>query len=90
MSYGFVEISGVTAAIAALDVMCKTADVELITWERKWGGRLVTVIIRGEVSAVKEAVAAVGEFAKPVARGVLPNPHSEIVRLILSSLRKHN
>jgi len=88
MSYGFVEISGVTAAITALDMMCKTADVELVTWQRKWGGRLVTVIICGEVSAVKEAVAAVGEFAKPVATGVLPNPHPELLRLIHKSVNR--
>ena len=43
-SYGFIEISGVTAAISALDIMCKTADVEFVTWERKQGGRLVTII----------------------------------------------
>ena len=57
-SLGFIEISGVTAAIDALDIMCKTADVELVTWERKLGGRLVTLIVRGSVSAVTEAVAA--------------------------------
>ncbi|WP_410103063.1 BMC domain-containing protein, partial [Sutterella wadsworthensis] len=32
---GFIEISGVVAAVDALDIMCKTADVELVTWERK-------------------------------------------------------
>ena len=41
-SYGFIEITGVVAAINALDIMCKTADVELASWERKLGGRLVT------------------------------------------------
>ena len=46
-SYGFIEISGVTAAISALDIMCKTADVEFVTWERKQGGRLVTIIVQG-------------------------------------------
>jgi len=82
MAYGFVEISGVTAAITAIDTMCKTADVTLVTWEKRWGGRLVTVIIQGEVSAVNEAVAAV---KTPVACGVLPSPHSEITRIIHKS-----
>ena len=36
-SYGFIEITGVVAAINALDIMCKTADVELASWERKLG-----------------------------------------------------
>ena len=44
-SYGFIEITGVVAAINALDIMCKTADVELASWERKLGGRLVTLIV---------------------------------------------
>lgn len=46
--YGFFEIPSVTAAIDAVDIMCKTADVEMITWEKKLGGRLVTIIIRGD------------------------------------------
>ena len=41
-AYGFVEITGVAAATSALDIMCKTADVRFVTWERKLGGRLVT------------------------------------------------
>ena len=83
-SYGFVEISGVTAAIDALDIMCKTSDVELATWERKLGGRLVTIVIEGDVAAVTEAVETAKNNAikKPVATGVLANPHEEIVRLI--------
>ena len=32
-SYGFIEITGVVAAIDALDIMCKTADVELASWQ---------------------------------------------------------
>ena len=46
---GFFEISGVVAAVNALDIMCKTADVQFVTWEKKLGGRLVTIIIRGNV-----------------------------------------
>ena len=34
-SLGFIEVSGVVAAVDALDIMCKTADVTLVTWERK-------------------------------------------------------
>ncbi len=40
-AYGFIEISGVVAAMDALDIMCKAANVTLATWERKLGGRLV-------------------------------------------------
>ncbi|MCD7752749.1 MAG: BMC domain-containing protein [Lachnospiraceae bacterium] len=82
-SYGLVEVSGVAAAMDALDIMCKTADVEFITWERKMGGRLVTLIIQGDVSAVTQAVEAACAkcIKKPVSHGVIANPHSEIVRL---------
>ena len=62
-AYGFIEITGVVAAINALDIMCKTADVELASWERKLGGRLVTIIVEGDVSAVTEAVNAAARSA---------------------------
>lgn len=89
-AYGFVEISGVTAAITVLDMMCKTAGVTPVTWEKKWGGRLVTVIVQGDVAAVQEAVniANANHFRKPAASGVLPNPHEEIVRLVNKSNHK--
>ncbi len=72
-SYGFIEITGVVAAINALDIMCKTADVELASWERKLGGRLVTLIVQGDVSAVTEAVeAAVADaIKKPASYAVI-------------------
>ncbi|MDD4851536.1 MAG: BMC domain-containing protein [Gemmiger sp.] len=86
-AYGFIEIPGVVAATDALDIMCKTAAVTLATWERKLGGRLVTLVVQGDVSAVTQAVEAANAQAlkKPVASGVLANPHPEIVRLIQKS-----
>ncbi len=86
-SLGFIEISGVAAAVDALDIMCKTANVEFVTWERKMGGRLVTIIVRGDVSAVTEAVEAAAAHAikKPVAKAVIANPHSETERMVAIS-----
>ncbi|MBR3965925.1 MAG: BMC domain-containing protein [Clostridia bacterium] len=83
-SLGFVEVSGVTAAIDALDIMCKSADVTLVSWERKLGGRLVTLMIEGSVSAVNAAVenACASCIKKPVAHAVIANPHPELVRLV--------
>lgn len=83
-SYGFVEITGVAAAVDALDIMCKTSDVKLATWERKLGGRLVTIVIEGDIAAVNEAVEAAKKMAikKPAASGIIANPHEEIVRLV--------
>ena len=86
-SLGFIEISGVAAAVDALAIMCKTANVEFVTWERKLGGRLVTIIVRGDVSAVTEAVEAAAAHAikKPVAKAVIANPHSETERMVAIS-----
>lgn len=87
---GFIEISGTTAAITALDIMCKTASVELVTWERKLGGRLVTLIINGEVSAVSNAIEAASKngLRPPVASLVIANPHPETVKMVeLSAAR---
>ena len=81
---GFVEISGVTAAVDALDIMCKAAEVEFVTWERKLGGRLVTIIVTGSISAVTAAVenAAAMAIKKPVATAIIANPHEETRRLV--------
>ena len=83
-AYGFIEITGVVAAINALDIMCKTADVELASWERKLGGRLVTLIVQGDVSAVTEAInaAVAGAIKKPASYAVIARPHEEIVKLV--------
>ncbi len=68
----------------ALDIMCKASGVELVTWERKLGGRLVTIVVKGDIASVTEAVetAANSGIKKPVAKGVIANPHEEIWRLV--------
>ncbi len=83
-SLGLVEVSGVTAAIDCLDIMCKSAEVEFVTWERKLGGRLVTIIVEGSVSAVTAAVenAVEGAIIKPCSHAVIANPHEETVRIV--------
>ena len=89
-SLGFVEVSGVVAAVDALDIMCKSADVSLVSWERKLGGRLVTLIITGSVSAVQAAVdnAIAGCIKKPCSTAVIANPHHETVRLVELSAQR--
>ena len=83
-SLGFIEVSGVVAAVDALDIMCKSADVEFVAWERKLGGRMVTVIITGSVSDVTEAIeCAKRSGVAPIpASNVIANPHSETVRMV--------
>ena len=83
-SLGLIEVSGVTAAIDCLDIMCKSADVQFVTWERKLGGRLVTVVVEGQVSAVSAAVenAMANAIKKPVSHAVIASPHEEVQRLL--------
>ena len=71
----------------AIDIMCKTANVELVTWEKKLGGRLVTIVIQGSVSDVTQAIETAEKKAikKPAAVVVIANPHEEIVRLVKKS-----
>ena len=89
-AYGFFEIPSVTAAVVAIDIMCKTAEVELVTWEKKLGGRLVTIIIRGDVSAVTQAIetAAANGIKEPVAHVVIASPHEEVSKLVNSSANR--
>ena len=89
-SLGFVEVSGVVAAVDALDIMCKSADVTLVSWERKLGGRLVTLIVTGSVSAVTAAVenATASCIKKPCSSAVIANPHPETVRLVELSAKR--
>ncbi len=83
-SLGLVEVSGVVAAVNALDLMCKSSDVEFVTWERKLGGRLVTIIVTGNVSDVTEAVEIVKRNPDypPCASYVIANPHEETMRMV--------
>ena len=86
-SLGLIEVESVAAAVDALDLMCKAADVEFVTWERKLGGRLVTVIVEGQISAVKAAVEAAenGAIKELAASAVIASPHSETQRMVMLS-----
>ena len=82
-SLGLIEIQALGHAILVLDTMTKAADVEFVAVERKLGGRLVTVIVEGQISAVKAAVEATnGAITKPCATAVIASPHSETRRMV--------
>ena len=78
---GMIETRGLVGAIEAADAMVKAAKVTLVGKERSGGG-LVTVMVRGDVGAVKAAVDAGSEAAKRVGDllsvHVIPRPHSEV------------
>ena len=90
-SLGLIELPNCTDAIQALDVMLKTADVKFLTWEKKLGGRLVTIIVKGSVSSVTEAVEAAKKNAlgKIVASAVIASPHQETMSLVAVSAKKY-
>ena len=76
-----VECMGLVAMIEAADTMVKTANVELVGYEKIDAG-LVTAIVRGEVGAVKAAVdagaAAANRVGKVVSTHIIPRPHAEV------------
>jgi microcompartment protein CcmL/EutN len=80
-----IETRGLTAAIEAADTMLKSANVEVVGTE-KIGSGLVTVVIQGEVGAVKAAVEAGVENAQRigeiVAAHVIPRPNADLVKVL--------
>ncbi len=82
---GMVETRGLTAAIEAADAMTKSAEVKLIGTE-KIGSGLVTVMVRGDVGAVKASVEsgseAAGRLGELVAAHVIPRPHSDVEKIL--------
>ena len=85
---GMIETKGLVAAIEASDAMVKAANVTLIGKVHVGGGR-VTVMVRGDVGAVKASVdagaAAAERVGDLISVHVIPRPHNE-VELILPSL----
>ncbi|MHC1787141.1 MAG: BMC domain-containing protein [Christensenellales bacterium] len=78
---GMVETKGLVASIEAADAMVKAANVRLIG-RVLVGGGLVTVMVRGDVGAVKASVEAGGAAAKRVGElvsvHVIPRPHDDV------------
>ena len=82
---GMVETRGLTAAIEAADTMVKAAEVVLIGTE-KIGSGLVSVMVRGDVGAVKAATeagaASAQRLGELVAVHVIPRPHADVEKIL--------
>ena len=82
---GMVETRGLVASIEAADTMLKAANVVLVGTE-KIGSGLVTVMVRGDVGAVKAAVEtgadAAGRLGELVATHVIPRPHNDVEKIL--------
>lgn len=82
---GLIETRGFVGAIEAADAMVKAANVRLIGKEKSGSG-LVTVMVRGDVGAVKAATEAGAEAARRVGElvsvHVIPSPHPDVEELL--------
>jgi microcompartment protein CcmL/EutN len=86
---GMIETKGLVAAIEAADAMVKSANVSLMGYE-KIGSGLVTVMVRGDVGAVKAAVdagaAAADKVGQVVSVHVIPRPHGDVEKILPQGL----
>ncbi|MDR3589822.1 MAG: propanediol utilization microcompartment protein PduA [Negativicutes bacterium] len=82
---GLVETKGLVGAIEAADAMVKAANVILVGYE-KIGSGLVTVMVRGDVGAVKAATdtgaAAAQKVGEIVSVHVIPRPHADVEKIL--------
>jgi microcompartment protein CcmL/EutN len=82
---GLVETIGLVPALEAADKMLKASNVELVSYENV-GSTLVTIMVKGDVGAVKAAVEAGAEAAAAVgkltAKNVMARPISEIGKIV--------
>ncbi|MGG7620033.1 MULTISPECIES: propanediol utilization microcompartment protein PduA [Robertmurraya] len=82
---GMVETKGLIGSIEAADAMLKAANVTLVGYE-KIGSGLVTVMVRGDVGAVKAATdagaAAASKVGEVVSIHVIPRPHAEVEEVL--------
>ena len=85
---GLIETKGLICAVEAADTMLKAANVSLVGYE-KVGGGLVSIMVRGDVGAVKAATDAGAESAAKVGEilsvHVIPRPHGEVEAILPSS-----
>ncbi len=84
-AFGFIETQGFTAVFEAIDSACKAANVEVLAKE-KLGGGYITVVIKGDVAAVKAAIEAgkskVEGLGKLIAAHVIARPSANVLSLL--------
>ena len=83
---GFIELPNLCDAICALDTMLKSAAITFETWEKRLGGRLVTIIVSGSVASVTAAVESAKQNYDVRAALVIPAPHPETLKMVNKSV----
>jgi ethanolamine utilization protein EutM len=88
---GMIETKGLVALIEASDAMLKSANVQMVGWE-KVGSGLVTAFVTGDVAAVKAATDAganaAGRIGEVVSVQVIPRPHDDLAIVLPPNLKK--
>ncbi len=82
LALGMIETKGFVGMVEAADAMVKAAKVELVGYEKGYGGGFMTAIVRGDVAAVKAATEAGARAAERVGElvsvHVIPRPHASL------------
>ncbi len=82
---GMIETKGLVCMIEAVDAMLKSANVQIVGWD-KVGSGLVTSFVVGDVAAVKAAVdagaSAASKIGEVVSVQVIPRPHEELAAVL--------
>ncbi len=86
---GMIDTKGLVGAVEAADAMTKSANVALVGYE-KIGSGLVTVMVRGDVGAVKAAVdagaCAAAKVGEVISQHVIPRPHTDVEKILPKTL----
>jgi len=82
---GMIETKGLVCLMEAVDAMLKSANVQMVGWE-KVGSGLVTAFVVGDVAAVKAAIdagaSAASRIGEVVSVQVIPRPHEELTAVL--------
>ena len=88
---GMIETIGLVASIEAADAMSKASNVDLL-YKRAVGGGYVTVMVRGDVGAVRTALGAgrnaASRIGQVVSTRIIPGPHSDLENLLPESTKE--
>lgn len=91
---GIVEAKYFTTALEVIDIMCKQCQVELLCTEKYLGGRLVSTIVSGDISNVKEAIDLVKSkynYDNSMLKNaiVITRPHQNIMKFIVKDINNN-
>jgi ethanolamine utilization protein EutM len=86
---GMIETYGLVASIEAADAMAKASNVEVLN-KRAIGGGYITIMVRGDVGAVRTALGAgkiaAGKIGRVVSTRLIPGPHIDLENLLPESI----